>query len=105
MLPAIDKSDINGSVIYIDSYRNAITNITYELFKQIGKGRAFDLFIQSNHFHINKINEKYNESSSGEILALFNSVGFLEIAINQGNAADLLNLDVSSPIRIKFKDK
>ena len=39
-----------------------------------------------------------------EILALFNSVGLLEIAINSGNAADLLNLSTNSTIRVKFLD-
>jgi S-adenosylmethionine hydrolase len=38
------------------------------------------------------------------MLALFNSLGLLEIAINNGNAADLLNLSVNSVLRIKFYD-
>lgn len=102
MLPTIDESVINGSVIYIDSYRNAITNITHELFDKIGKGRRFEIYIQSNYYKITRINKKYNESSTGEMLALFNSSGLLEIAINSGNAADLLNLNINSTIRIKF---
>ncbi len=102
MLPTIDESVINGSVIYIDSYRNAITNISRELFEKIGKGRKFEMFIQSNYYKINHINNKYSESSTGEMLALFNSSGFLEIAINSGNAADLLNLNINSTVRIKF---
>jgi len=105
LLPAIDESLINGSVVYIDSYRNAITNISRELFEKIGKKRPFDIFVQSNHYKINKINSTYNETSAGEILALFNSVDLLEIAINNGNAADLLNLNINSVIRIKFYDK
>jgi S-adenosylmethionine hydrolase len=105
VLPAIDESVINGSVIYIDSYRNAITNVTRELFEKIGKKRPFDIFVQSNHYKINKLNSSYNETSAGEILALFNSADLLEIAINNGNAADLLNLGVNSVIRIKFHDK
>jgi len=103
MLPAIEESVINGSVIYIDSYRNAITNISIDLFEQIGKGRLFEIFVQSNHYRINRLNIKYGESSPGELLALFNSLGLLEIAINRGNAADLLNLAPNSSIRIKFK--
>ncbi len=104
MLPTIDEWTINGSVIYIDSYKNAITNINHELFEQIGKGRPFEIFIQSNYFRINKINKHYHETSSGEILALFNSTGLLEIAMNEGNASSLLNLSVSSSVRIKFNE-
>jgi S-adenosylmethionine hydrolase len=103
MLPAIEESVINGGVIYIDSYKNAITNISLELFERIGKGRQFEIYVQSNHYKINRINKKYGESTLGEMLALFNSVDLLEIAINRGNAADLLNLSLNSPVRIKFK--
>jgi S-adenosylmethionine hydrolase len=104
MLPTIDESTINGSVVYIDSFRNAITNISRELFEQIRKGRPFDIFVQSNYYKISRINKKYGDSSTGEMLALFNSLGLLEIAINNGNAADLLNLSVNSVLRIKFYD-
>lgn len=104
MLPAIDESVITGSIIYIDSYRNAFTNISRELFERIGKGRSFELFIQSNHYRINRINSWYSETSSGEILALFNSLDLLEIAIHGGNAAELLNLSLNSTIRIKFRE-
>jgi len=104
MLPTIDDSTINGSVVYIDSFRNAITNINRELFDQIRKGRPFDIFVQSNYYKISRINKKYSDSSTGEMLALFNSLGLLEIAINSGNAADLLNLSVNSVLRIKFYD-
>ncbi len=102
MLPTIDESTINGSIAYIDSYKNAISNITEELFDKIGKKRRFEIFVQSNHYKITRINTYYSETSVGELLALFNSAGCLEIAINNGNAADLLNLSVGSAIRIKF---
>ncbi len=100
--PVIDKNLINGSVIYIDSYSNAITNITKETFEKIGKGKPFEIYIQSNHYKIEKLNTSYADSVSGELLAIFNSVGLLEVAINHGNAADLLNLTIKSAIRIKF---
>jgi S-adenosylmethionine hydrolase len=103
MIPAIEESVINGSVVYIDSYKNAITNISRDLFEQIGKGRNFEIFVQSNQYRINRLNKKYNESSQGEMVALFNSIGLLEISINRGNAADLLSLSLNSSIRIKFK--
>jgi S-adenosyl-L-methionine hydrolase (adenosine-forming) len=103
LLPAIDEAVINGSVIYIDSFSNAITNITEELFHRIGKNRKFEIFIQSNHYKITRLNKTYSETSQGELLAIFNSGKNLEIAINNGNAAELLNLGIGSVVRIKFK--
>jgi S-adenosyl-L-methionine hydrolase (adenosine-forming) len=101
----IDQDVISGSVIYIDSYQNAITNITMELYERIGKGRPFEIALQSNHYKLHKINKTYSETSTGELLVLFNSLDLLEVAINKGNAAELLNLNTDSTIRIKFFDK
>ncbi len=101
---AIDKNVLTGSVIYIDSFRNAITNISRELFDRVGENRDFEIYVQSNHYIIRKINRYYHETPPGEILALFNSVGLLEIAINNGNAADLLGLSNNSNIRVKFSE-
>lgn len=98
----IEDNILSGSVVYIDSFQNAITNISKELFERIGKGKPFKIFVQSNHYVISKINKYYQETSVGELLAVFNSLDLLEIAINGGNAAELLHLDVNSSIRIKF---
>jgi S-adenosyl-L-methionine hydrolase (adenosine-forming) len=75
------------------------------LYERIGKGRQFDIALQSNHYRLNRINKTYGETSVGELLVLFNSLDLLEVAINKGNAAELLNLNNSSTIRIKFFDK
>ncbi|MFN8206659.1 MAG: SAM-dependent chlorinase/fluorinase [Bacteroidales bacterium] len=102
IVPVVDDAVIMGSVVYIDSYRNAITNITREMFDKTGKGRPFEIFVQSNHYRITRINTGYSETTSGELLALFNSSGLLEIAICNGNASELLNLDTRSVVRVKF---
>jgi len=101
---AIEENIITGRVIYIDSFMNAITNITKELFERVGLRRKFEIYVQSKHYKITSINRFYHESPVGELLAIFNSAGLLEIAINGGNAAGLLNLDSHSTIRIEFKD-
>ena len=41
---------------------------------------------------IEKISETYADVTEGEKLALFNAAGYLEIAINKGNAAGLFGL-------------
>lgn len=102
MRAIIDEASITGSVVYIDSYHNVITNISRDLFERIGHGRSFEILVQSNHYKIRSINKTYNETSSGELLAIFNSAGLLEIAINLGNVAELLNLSINSNVRVKF---
>ncbi|WP_461629547.1 SAM hydrolase/SAM-dependent halogenase family protein [Labilibaculum euxinus] len=100
----IQKGTITGQIIYIDSYGNVTTNISKELFESVRQEREFEILVQSNHYRISKINQNYHETSEGDFLALFNSSGLLEIAINKGNLAELLQLDINSDIRIKLHD-
>ena len=93
----IEDNSITGTVIYIDSYGDAITNISRELFERIGKGRAFEIYVQSKHYKITELNTYYSETTEGDLLALFNSVGLLEIAIRNGSAKELLNLNTDRP--------
>jgi len=103
--PTIDENVISGSVVYIDSYRNLISNISKDLFDKQCNNRKFEIYVQSNHYKITRLNAQYSETSVGELLALFNSSGLLEIAINNGHAADLLSVGSGAAIRIKFLDK
>jgi len=100
----IEENTITGSVIHIDSYQNAITNVSRELFERVGKGKAFTIYVQSKHYKIDRINERYNETGPGDLLAIFNSADLLEIAIRNGNAAGLLKLTTDSTLRVEFKE-
>ena len=103
-LPVIQDQTISGRVIFIDSYGNAISNISKEVFAQVGQGRKFEIFLISNHYKIDYINTAYLETEPGEMLALFNSASFLEVAIVHGNIASLLGLEPGSTIKVKFYD-
>jgi S-adenosylmethionine hydrolase len=105
VLPAIEENVIVGKVIHIDSFQNAITNIDKETFEKVSQNRLFTIYVQSKGNRISKINNSYNETAEGELLAIFNSGGYLEIAIRNGKAAELFNLSTSSAIRITFEDK
>jgi S-adenosylmethionine hydrolase len=101
-LPQISANEINGEVIYIDSYYNAITNISKDFFyENVGTGK-FEIYLNSNLSRTSKIYNSYKEVSSGEIVCVFNSLNLLEIAIREGKAGLLLNLDRKSIIRVKF---
>ncbi|MDF1571321.1 MAG: SAM-dependent chlorinase/fluorinase [Bacteroidales bacterium] len=98
----LDNNTITGTVIYIDSFGNAITNITRELFDRFGMERKFTIYVQSKHYRITRLNRYYSETTGGDLLALFNSIDLLEIAIRNGSARDLLNLNTDSTIRVEF---
>lgn len=110
------QTQIIGGVLYIDNYGNVITNISKKMFNDVGKGRAYK--VNASRYSFSKIFTKYNEITGnnskdtiqfdGDKLALFNSAGFLEIAIYRSNlntvggASTLLGLKYRDPIIIDF---
>ncbi|WP_423146117.1 SAM hydrolase/SAM-dependent halogenase family protein [Rubrolithibacter danxiaensis] len=99
--PVIEKDIIRGSVIYIDSFQNVITNISKELFTKVQQNRSFTLFFRKNE-SISQLSWHYNEVPEGEKLCLFGISNYLEIAINKGNASGLLGLHLNDIVRIEF---
>lgn len=98
------ESRIVGRVLYIDSFGNATTNIDEETFKKICRSRKFEIMVQNNFIKITELSQYYDDVRTGKILALFNSIGLLEIAINQGNISKINSLDTKSSIIINFID-
>jgi len=98
--PVFNNDIIKGHVMYIDSYENIITNVSQSFFKEARKNRMFNIIFRS--YEINKISRSYTDVAPGEIVALFDSSSYLEIAMNQGNAAGLLGLGIKDMIRIEF---
>jgi S-adenosylmethionine hydrolase len=89
--PLLDNNWIEGQIIFIDNFENVIVNITREQFEEQRKGRSFRIVFKRDEV-IDRISESYADAAEGEKLALFNSAGYLEIAINKGNAAGLFGL-------------
>ena len=101
----IDKDVVLGSIIFIDSYGNAISNITREVFYRVFEGKEYRILIQSNKNYTDNISEKYSDVPVGEILARFNSLDLLEIAINGADISALLSLGIGTVIRVDHGTK
>ena len=112
-----DQNQILGSVIYIDNFGNVVSNISRSLFSSVGKGREFE--IVARNYRFSKVYKRYNEvvdysipvekrQDDGKRLALFNSAGFLEVALYRSNlktvggASALLGLNYRDPIPVTF---
>ena len=89
--PTLGEDWIEGQIVFIDNFENVIVNITQEQFEQQRKGRSFKIIFKRDEM-IDRISGSYADVGEGEILVLFNSAGYMEIAINKGNAAGLLGL-------------
>ncbi|MBT3622001.1 SAM-dependent chlorinase/fluorinase [Flavobacteriales bacterium] len=99
----IEKDMIRGAVIYVDSYGNATTNISKEVFEAVQRGRSFSILFGREDEQITNISSKYKEVPQSEKLAIFGENNLLQIAINQGKANKLLGLKLHEIIRIEFR--
>lgn len=112
-----DKNQIIGSVIYIDNYGNVVTNIKRGFFETIQKSRAFE--VSARNYKFKTIFSKYSDIVNFEIpeekrqdegrgLVVFNSGGFLEIALYKsntttvGSASSLMGLGIMDAVSVNF---
>lgn len=113
-----EKNQIVGHVIYIDNYGNVVTNINRKFFDATGKGRNFVMTARTAKFQeiyetysdaINFKLEKDKREEDGKKLAIFNSAGYIELAIYKsnsstvGSASTLFGLELRDTITVKFE--
>ncbi len=114
---ADDENSIRGSVIYMDHYGNAVTNISKELFERVRNGRKY--VINAVKYRINRINEFYADFNTesktlreyeGDMLFIFNDLDFLQMSIyksdyeNVGNAKTLFGVSYRDTVIIEFTE-
>ncbi|MEX2701627.1 MAG: S-adenosyl-l-methionine hydroxide adenosyltransferase family protein [Candidatus Baldrarchaeota archaeon] len=102
--PHVQKDQIEGEIIYIDGFGNIVTNIYSEILEKVGISEEDKIKVLLNDKleKVLKICKAYNEVKKGEFLAIIGSGNFLEISINQGNAAKKLNVKEGAKIKIKL---
>ena len=89
--PLTGDDYIEGQIIHIDSFENVVVNITRSQFDAQRNNRRFSIFFRRDEV-ITQISETYADVAEGQKLALFNAAGYLEVAVNKGNAAGLFGL-------------
>ena len=99
--PVVEAHSLRGSVVFVDSFGNVISNISKELFNNVQRSRNFTLYFRRNET-IDQMSWHYNDVPEGEKLCLFGISNHLEIAINKGNASGLLGLNKGDIIRVEF---
>ncbi|MGB2256770.1 MAG: SAM hydrolase/SAM-dependent halogenase family protein [Flavobacteriaceae bacterium] len=114
-----DKHQLIGNVIYIDRYDNVITNIKKAFFESIQNKRRYEILVRNHRF--NKIYSRYSDivnfdipinkrNDEGRGLVVFNSSGFMEIAMYKSNkatiggASKLMGLKMMDSVTVQFYD-
>ncbi|MDD3041597.1 MAG: S-adenosyl-l-methionine hydroxide adenosyltransferase family protein [Methanosarcinaceae archaeon] len=93
----IDGKFIFGEVLFVDSFGNVITNIPGEVVLELS-GFGAELEVNGRPLPFVRT---YGLVESGETLALIGSHGFLEFAVNLGDAAQDLGLKNGAQVKIK----
>ncbi len=99
-LPITDAQGIQGWVVHVDRFGNAITNIPRGLLERHRCGRPVKCY--AGNAVLGAIQPTYGAVASGEPLLLFGSHGFLEIAVSSGNAAELLGIGKGTSVNVVF---
>ena len=82
--PLRTSRGLEGKVIHCDRFGNMITNIRASDIK----GMLKDIEVICGDTQIEGIKNNYSEASRGDLLAVIESNGFLEIAVREGNALE-----------------
>lgn len=99
-IPVADRDGVQGWIIHIDRYGNLITNIGEQLIREhIGEG-SYNIYVGNTK--IREIVDTFASVSEGEPAAYIGSSGMLEIAINKGDAKQMLDIEKGSQISIIF---
>jgi len=80
------KDVLVGEVLHVDNFGNIITNISEKEIAQLRTKDVVSVKLPNQKLKL-KLRKAYGEVKPQEPLALIGSHNYLEIAINQGNAA------------------
>jgi S-adenosylmethionine hydrolase len=97
MRPLVSEDKISGEVVYIDRFGNLITNIGRDL--MTGHDEVF-LKTKKSITSVGVLKSSYSSIDEGIPLPLIGSRGFLEIAVNCGNARELFEASYGDEILI-----
>lgn len=90
---------ITGEIMHVDGFGNIITNISENELTNIGVKATLNVDLAGYKMRL-RFCQAYGEAGPQEPLALIGSHGFLEIALNQGNAARTFKVKAGDKIAV-----
>jgi len=96
--PSISSSGVAGEILYVDSFGNLVTNISREIVTRVGE--PVSLIVDCGGQRIRGIVATYGAALNGEIIALFDSQGRLEIAKVGGSGSEELQIGVGERVQV-----
>jgi S-adenosylmethionine hydrolase len=104
---------LEGEIIHIDHFGNLVTSLGPFAWDSEARNlhsmkldvsiNATNATVQLGEHHITGIHATYGQTRPGDLLALINSDRQLEIAVNQGNAAQSTGAQLGDPVTLKLQ--
>jgi S-adenosylmethionine hydrolase len=92
--PRVFQNSIRGTVLRIDKYGNIVTNLRREDLRSNFRLRIAGAVVTRLH-------TSFSEAKSGELFAIEGSTGRIELALNQGSAAERLKAERGAEIEVE----
>jgi len=93
------KKTVTGEIIYIDHFGNAITSLSADL---LPESRWSQAEVISKRRKLGAPQSSYAAARPDQPLAIISSSGFLEIAVRDGSAAELLKLKLGDKVTVSI---
>ena len=97
------QKELIGTIIAIDRFGNLITNIDMDSITSMGVDiNDPEIKIRVGDTVIAGISSSYGSVADGEPLGIFSSRGYLEVAVNSGDAARQLKAGIGEKVTLSF---
>lgn len=100
-LPRPKEADgvVKGIVLRADAFGNLVTNFREEDLPESSRSAGAIKLQVGNHM-VTRLVDTFASGNNGEPIAYFGSSGFLEIAVNKGNASRTLGIGRGTPVAL-----
>ena len=88
-----------GEVLFVDRFGNLITNIPGEALTLDDRPKR----VRVASVEVPRFVHTYSDAELGELIALVSSADWLEVAVNQGDAARQLGVGIGTPVTIEWQ--
>lgn len=95
-----DGEELRGTVLFVDHFGNAYTNIEKQEFQKFTENSRFIIQL-SRHSTVDKVHNHFSDVKDGDPICYFSDHGYLVVAIKRSNAQKLLNLRKYKPVIIQ----
>lgn len=97
--PRLEAGALSGTVLLIDRFGNAVTNIDRRTFEKFVEGAPVQ--VEAGEHRIGRLVATYAEIGADDVCALFGSTDHLELAANSASAAERLSLTRGAAVTIR----